>query len=60
MLEKEEDYLNYQNNYDVNLIETYKDLHEKLVNSESEAFGIFLILSINYNNFNITIYPMNL
>ena len=60
MLEKEEDYLNYQNNYDVNLIETYKDLHEKLVNSENEASGIFLILSINYNNFNITIYPMNL
>ena len=59
ILNKNEYYFNYSN-YSDDLIIIYKDLHEKLSIKENKGFGIYLILTINYIDFNITIYPYDL
>jgi hypothetical protein len=35
-------------------------MHERLSFKENEGYGIYLILTINFINFNITIYPINI
>ena len=58
MLSEDTNYLNY-NNEDSSLIQEYKDIFQK----ESENYdtiGIYLIILKRYNNFNITIYPLDI
>ena len=58
ILEINETYLN-NINYEQNLVRIYKEMHERLSFKENEGFGIYLILTSNFVNFNITIYPVN-
>ena len=58
MLSEDTNYLNY-NSEDSSLIQEYKDIFQK----ESENYdtiGIYLIILKRYNNFNITIYPLDI
>ena len=59
ILEINETYLS-NINYEQNLIRIYKEMHERLSFKENEGYGIYLILTINFINFNITIYPINI
>ena len=58
IIDLNESYYNYSD-FDPSLMDIYIDLHKKLTEKEENGLGIYLVLTINYIDFIINIYPLD-